>query len=91
VLPPPGTGRNTFAGPGYRDVDASLTKAFGLPKLPVLGEDARLEIRCDTFNLFNLLNLNPTQVNNNVASPNLGQDGSALGSRTVSFQARFSF
>jgi hypothetical protein len=91
LLPPPGVGRNTFAGPGYRDVDASLTKAFGLPKLPVLGEDARLEIRCDTFNLFNLLNLNPTQVNNNVASPSLGQDGSALGSRTVSFQARFSF
>jgi hypothetical protein len=91
VLPPPGTGRNVFAGPGYRDVDASLTKAFGLPKLPVLGEDAKLEIRCDTFNLFNLLNLNPTAVNNNVANSGLGQFGSALGARTVSFQARFSF
>jgi hypothetical protein len=60
--PPPGVGRNSFAGPGYRDIDASLTKAFGLPKMRVLGEDAKLEIRADAFNLFNLLNLNPTQV-----------------------------
>jgi hypothetical protein len=89
--PPPGTGRNSFTGPGYRDVDASLTKAFGLPKMPVLGEDARFEIRADIFNLFNLLNLNPTQVNNNVTQAGFGQDSSALGSRTVSFQARFSF
>jgi len=89
--PPPGVGRNSFAGPGYRDVDASLTKSFGLPKLPVLGEDAKLEIRADTFNLFNLLNFNATQVNNNVFSTGLGQDTSAIGSRTISFQARFSF
>jgi hypothetical protein len=89
--PPPGVGRNSFAGPGYRDIDASLTKAFGLPKMRVLGEDAKLEIRADAFNLFNLLNLNPTQVSNNVASTQLGQDSSALGARTISFQARFSF
>ena len=59
--------------------------------MPVLGEDARFEIRADIFNLFNLLNLNPTQVNNNVTQAGFGQDSSALGSRTVSFQARFSF
>jgi hypothetical protein len=89
--PPPGTGRNSFTGPGYRDVDASLTKAFGLPKLPVLGEDAKFEIRADAFNLFNLLNLNSGSINNNVTQTGLGQAGSALGARTVSFQARFSF
>jgi hypothetical protein len=89
--PPPGVGRNSFTGPGYRDVDASLTKAFGLPKMPVLGEDAKFEIRVDAFNLFNLLNLNPTAVSNNVTQPGFGQDTSALGARTVSFQGRFSF
>jgi len=30
-------------------------------------------------------------VNNNVTQAGFGQDSSALGSRTVSFQARFSF
>jgi hypothetical protein len=87
----PGSARNSLTGPNYRDVDASLTKAFGLPKLPVLGQDAKLEIRADVFNVFNLLNLNPQSIANNVDSTNFGQDTSALGSRTIDFQARFSF
>jgi hypothetical protein len=89
--PPPGLARNSFTGPGYRDVDASLTKGFGLPKMPILGEDAKLEIRADIFNLFNLLNLNPQSISNNINQSNFGQAQSALGSRTISFQARFSF
>lgn len=88
---PPGSARNSFTGPGYRDVDASLSKAFGLPRLPVLGQDAKLEIRADAFNLFNLLNLNPQSIANNVNSANFGQDTNAIGSRTIDFQARFSF
>jgi hypothetical protein len=99
ALPPvPGSSRNSFDGPGYRDVDASLSKAFGLPKLPVLGNDAKLEIRADALNLFNLLNLNGQSVVNTINSPNFGQAvngfngaSNVLGSRTVSFQARFSF
>jgi hypothetical protein len=92
ALPPlPGADRNSFTGPGYRDVDASLTKAFGLPSNRVLGESAKLEIRADFFNIFNLLNLNPGSIANNVNGSNFGQDTSALGSRTISFQARFSF
>ncbi len=87
----PGSARNSFDGPNYRNVDMSLTKAFGIPKLPVLGEDAKLEIRADVFNLFNLLNLNPQSVANNINQANFGQDNSAIGSRTISFQARFSF
>jgi len=87
----PGSARNSFTGPGYRDVDASLSKAFGLPRLPVLGPNANLEIRADAFNLFNLLNLNPQSVANNVNLANFGQDTSAIGSRTIDFQARFSF
>ena len=87
----PGSARNSLTGPNYRDIDASLSKAFGLPKLPVLGADAKLEIRADAFNVFNLLNLNPQSIANNVDQANFGQDTSALGSRTIDFQARFSF
>lgn len=92
ALPPsPGADRNSFTGPSYKDVDASLSKNFGLPHLPFLGEGAGLEIRADAFNLFNLLNLNPGSVTNDVTSPTFGQDRSPLGGRTITLQARFSF
>ncbi|GAC1415494.1 MAG: hypothetical protein NVSMB62_03330 [Acidobacteriaceae bacterium] len=92
ALPPqPGADRNSFTGPSYKDVDASLSKNFGLPHLPFLGEGAGLEIRADAFNLFNLLNLNPGGVTNDVTSPTFGQDRSPLGGRTITLQARFSF
>jgi hypothetical protein len=89
--PPPGMSRNSFNGPHYQDVDASITKAFGFPKAKVIGDNANLEIRADFFNLFNTLNLNPTQVSNDITSSNFGKDTAALGARTISFQARFSF
>jgi hypothetical protein len=93
--------RNSFNSPGYNDLDGTLTKAFGLPKLPVLGENAKFEVRADAFNFFNKLNLeggagdNGGSINN-VIVPNgdnstFGQAGKALGSRTVQLQARFSF
>jgi len=92
ALPPaPGADRNSFDGPNYRDVDASFSKGFGLPGNRILGENARLEIRADIFNLFNLLNLNPGSINNNINQAQFGQDTSPLGSRTIDFQARFSF
>jgi hypothetical protein len=92
ALPPvPGLLRNAFVGPSYHGFDASLTKAFGLPNTRLLGEDAKLEIRADAFNLFNILNLDPAQVRNNVNQTNFGQDQNALGGRTITLQARFSF
>jgi hypothetical protein len=92
ALPPrPGLNRNAFTGPGYRDIDASLSKAFGLPNTRLLGESAKFEVRVDTFNLFNIKNLDPGQVRNNVNQSNFGQDTNVLGARTVSFQGRFSF
>lgn len=87
----PGVARNSLNGPNYRDLDASLTKAFGLPKLPALGENAKFEIRADAFNLFNTVNLNPTNIQNSITSAQFGQAQSALGSRTIDLQARFSF
>jgi hypothetical protein len=89
-IPPPGIGRNSFPGPGYRDVDLTIGKAFGFPRMPVLGEKTKIEIKAEMLNLFNLLNINPG-ISNNISNSNLGQASSALGSRTVDFQARFSF
>jgi hypothetical protein len=40
----PGVGRNGFRGPRYFGLDSTLGKAFGLPKLKVLGEKARLKL-----------------------------------------------
>lgn len=92
ALPPlPGLDRNSLVGPGYRDVDASLTKGFGIPNNRITGEHGGLEIRADVFNLFNLLNLGPTNVASDVSSSNFGQDTTPMGGRTVTFQARFSF
>lgn len=90
-IPPPGMDRNTFPGPGYRDVDVNLAKAFGLPNTRLLGENAKIEIRANFFNIFNLLNINPGSLSENIQNSNLGQASSALGSRMIDFQARFSF
>jgi hypothetical protein len=90
-IPAPGLDRNSFLGPKYRDVDLNLAKAFGLPSMRVIGENARIEIKANVLNLFNLLNINPTTVSNNVGNANLGQATGALGARIIDFQARFSF
>jgi hypothetical protein len=90
-IPPPGLIRNSFGGPDYRDVDLNIAKAFGLPNMPVLGESARIEIKANMLNAFNLLNINPSTLSTNIANSNLSQASSALGSRTVDFQVRFSF
>ena len=91
LIPLPGIGRNTFSGPGYRDVDLNLAKAFGLPRMPVLGENARIEVKANFLNVFNLLNINPSTISTNVSNANLGQASGALGARVIDFQARFSF
>ena len=57
----------------------------------VLGENAKIEIKANMLNAFNLLNINPSSLSTNIANANLGQASSALGSRTIDFQARFSF
>jgi hypothetical protein len=87
----PGVKRNSLTGPGYRDVDITLAKAFGLPSNKVLGENAKLEFRLDAYNLFNTLNLNPTSISNNINSSTFGQATGALGGRTATLGARFSF
>lgn len=93
----PGVERNSLTGPGYRDVDATISKAFGLPRIPGIGENAKFEFRLDAYNVFNNLNFKPGgqstggSIVDNISSPNFGQAQSALGSRTVDLLARFSF
>jgi hypothetical protein len=96
IPPEPGLGRNTFRGPHYRGIDMTLVKAFGLPKMKVLGENARLNLELDAFNVFNLLNLNPTPTtaisNDGVTSnPQFGQVQGAFAGRIVELQARCRF
>jgi hypothetical protein len=90
-IPPPGIDRNTFPGPGYKNVDFTIAKSFGFPNMRVLGERAGLEFKADMLNVFNLLNINPSDLSTNIQNSNLGQASGALGSRTIDIQARFSF
>jgi Carboxypeptidase regulatory-like domain/TonB dependent receptor len=85
----PGIHRNIFTGPGYFDVDATLSKSFGLPTFKVIGENAKIEFRANFYNLFNKLNLFNPQ--NNIFDQHFGEAQNALGSRTIELQARFSF
>jgi hypothetical protein len=83
--------RNSFTGPGYKDLDMTLSKAFGLPNLPVLGENAKIEFRADAFNILNNLNFNPTSISNNIGNANFGTATAALAGRVVTLGARFAF
>ncbi len=74
----------------------TLSKAFGLPNMPVLGENAKFEFRLDAYNLFNNLNFKPDSISNNIgdlATPNksFGRAQEGLAGRVVTLGARFSF
>jgi hypothetical protein len=92
IAPAPGRAieRNSFTGPMYQDFDVSLTKGFNIPEMKVLGDKARFEFRADMFNVFNLTSLTPTPTTN-IVSGTFGANTSALGSRTIELQSRFSF
>jgi hypothetical protein len=85
----PGVSRNAFRGPRFMSTDATLSKSFGLPRIKYLGENAKLEIRGNFYNLFNDLNL--TNVDATINDTNFGRAQNALGGRTIEVQGRFSF
>jgi hypothetical protein len=64
-----GMGRNTFTGPRYWDVDASISKTFQ-------AEKAKFMFRLEAFNALNHTNFrglgNATVGSNNILSPNFG-------------------
>lgn len=87
----PGVERNSLNQPGYKDIDFTIIKGFGLPNNKALGENARLELRLDAYNVFNNLNFNPNTISTVISNSNFGTEGSALTGRVVTLGARFSF
>ena len=85
----PGISRNSFRGPRYFNIDATLSKGFGLPSAGVLGDAAKVEFRANFFNLFNQLNL--FNVQNNINDSHFGEAQDGLAGRTIEMQVRFSF
>ena len=90
----PGVARNSFTGPGYQDLDMTISKKFGIPNFRFIGEGAGLEIRADAFNVLNLTNLAPGSIDNNIQDTTFGQtgpNGAGLAARVINLQARFTF
>jgi hypothetical protein len=86
-----GVERNSLNQPGYKDVDLTLVKGFGFPNNKIIGENARLELRLDAYNVFNNLNFNPNTISNVISNSNFGTETAALSGRVVTLGARFSF
>ena len=61
------TGRNAFRGPGFYNIDLSVSRVF---VLPWLGESGRLTFRADAFNFLNHANL--TLPVSNMEAPTFG-------------------
>jgi len=61
-------GRNALEGPGFANVDASLSKGW---RMPWLGEKGGIDYRFEAFNLFNATHLaNPVT---GITNPNFGK------------------
>ncbi|MEO8373152.1 MAG: hypothetical protein ABI806_28460, partial [Candidatus Solibacter sp.] len=85
--PAPGTdgalGRNAFRGPGFAQVDLSLSKRFSLT------ERVTAQIRADAFNALNRVNLaNPVM---DLANNNFGRSTSTLTPRLMQLGLRMEF
>jgi hypothetical protein len=89
----PAIGRNTFFGPKYFDVDMSLQKRILLPNMGALGENSKLDLRVNFFNIFNSTNIAPlgSASSNRINNPNFTEAGRYLSGRVVEAQVRFSF
>ena len=97
--------RNYAHRPWIQGCGYDVSKSFGLPNMKVLGENARLELRMDAFNVFNNLNFDPTSISNNIgclpgssgcsttnpSNPNFGVANAVLAARVLSLTARFVF
>jgi hypothetical protein len=80
----PGTlGRNALRGPGFWNVDLSLSKNVAIT------ERVRLQVRGDMFNALNYANY--SGINTNIRSSSFGVFTSTRGARVVQVNARLSF
>lgn len=93
----PMLGRNTFRGPGFATIDASLLKVFRMPFVPRDG--SALELRAEFFNLTNRVNLrgpsNSLGTFNMTAqrwsNVNFGRSTLAFEGRQIQFALKFRF
>lgn len=76
-------GRNTFRGPRYVTLDASLSRAFPL------GESKSVQVRLDAFNALN--NVNLFLPNADLSLPSFGKSTQAFDPRNLQVGARFMF
>jgi len=75
--------RNVVRGPGFKNVDAALSRVFNL------GSSKSLEARLEAFNLFNWFELgNPST---NFSAATFGQITSALSPRVLQLAVKFNF
>jgi hypothetical protein len=74
-----------FRNPGYADSDLTVKKTTNI------AEHVNLELRLDTFNLFNRVNLNGVDANYNDASAGFGTTSSTLFPRYLQLAARINF
>lgn len=79
-------GRNTFDGPGFANVNLTVQKTFGLPKL---GEGGGLELRGEFINLFNRVNL--TKPVSDLYSTQFGYSTSQDSPRDIQVSAHIRF
>jgi hypothetical protein len=79
--------RNAFRGPGYKSVDLSLFKNFGVGTIN--GRPSTVQVRLEAFNAFNWVNLfNPTS---NVNSASFGRVTGARPMRVVQLGGKWMF
>jgi len=76
-------GFNSLRGPGRDNWNLSLFKSFAF------GEERRLELRAESFNVWNHTEFN--QVSNGLGSSNFGQVTSAYDPRVFQFGAKIYF
>jgi hypothetical protein len=76
-------GRNTFRGPRYVTLDASLARTVRL------GDSRSLQLRLDAFNALN--NVNLFLPNSDLSLPNFGKSTQAFDPRNLQVGARFMF
>jgi len=84
-------GRNSLAGPCYRDVDLSVAKQV---QITGLGRTATLRFQANLYNAFNILQLQPITnegFGTNITDPNFGKSAGADAGRVIEFLARLQF
>ena len=94
---PPGVGRNSLTGPGYRDVDATVSKSFGFGKSREWAKVPGHRTARRRFQSVQQPELQPgghqrrRHLQQHSSDAISGRTQTALGSRTVTLQARFHF